>query len=112
MIGGPCGVCGRSMRVRRHSTAASPPGTVPHRGRGLCASCHERARLAGTLTDHPLTLRRWTDYADDYVMLRADGYPLLVIADRLGMTFDALDRALVRHADDPRARRPAGRCVA
>lgn len=56
-----------------------------------------------------MKLNRWTDIADDYDLLRSEGYTIDLIAERLGMTIPALDRALVRHKGDPRARRPVPR---
>lgn len=64
--------------------------------------CREHAKgLEGTSN-----LKRWDAIADDYHDLRLDGYPLDEIANRLGMRLEALERALERHQDDPRAQKP------
>ena len=104
-----CVECKRPMRCGRGARIEDHPGTVQHFGRGLCATCWERAQKAGTLADYPSTLRRWDELAEDYVILRGEGYTIDVIAERLGMTLKALDKALQRHRDDPRARRPVPR---
>ncbi len=101
-----CLDCGRPIAVKH-----SQSGTFQASGRGLCARDHAHRTKAGTLDDRPTRLQQWADYADDYDMLAGQGYPLDVIAARLAMTYDALDRALTRHRDDPRARRPATRKV-
>lgn len=70
--------------------------------RGLCRVCYFRAERDGTLFDHPRTTRPRADVVEDYLMLvetrqystRRD------VAARLGMTVDALDRALYRAGVD------------
>lgn len=79
-----------------------------------CAHCHPpQPPVAPTREPRPrrdpdreYVVSPWWLIADDYDLLRREGYPLDVIASRLGMTRAALDRALCRHKGDPRARRP------
>ncbi len=40
-----CSNCDKTMRPK-HTKAADHPGTVLHRGRGVCATCHARAKAA------------------------------------------------------------------
>ncbi|MGI8682045.1 MAG: hypothetical protein ACR2JO_07935 [Mycobacteriales bacterium] len=99
-----CLDCGRPMVSER--APDRPAGTVTHGGRGLCRTCRARHAYRGDLHDYPTVTNHWVDYVGDYAMLRGEGYRLYVIAGRLGMTEVALNRALERHRDDPRARRP------
>ena len=94
-----CAVCDREMRP----VTSAPDGRILHGAKGACKACSARKRHYGTYSYAPT---RWDSYADDYDLLRSEGHPLDVIAARLGMSVAALDRALWRHADDPRARRP------
>ena len=105
-----CVDCGKTTRPG-HAHAADYPGTVRYARRGLCDSCDSRHTRQGTINDFDTQARRWDEIADDYAMLCADGYPIPVIAARLGMTPKALDQALCRHRDDPRACRPSQRHV-
>ncbi len=83
-----------------------PDGYVHHGARGLCHKDYQRRRYDGTIADIPTALQPWRDFADDYAILRREGYPLDIIAERLGMSVTALDKSLTRHRDDDRARRP------
>ena len=96
-----CAVCDREMRP----VTSAPDGRILYGAGGACTACYARKRRYGTY-GYARSLARWDSYADDYDLLRSEGYPLDVIAARLGMSVAALDRALRRHADDPRARRP------
>jgi hypothetical protein len=86
----------RSAGLSRHAT---------HEGRGLCTPCYERANYRGRLADHPR--RTWSrdDVMTEWDLLRRDGHTRAQAAERLGMTWAALDRAIwrARAAGDPRA---------
>jgi hypothetical protein len=71
----------------------------------MCGACYRRAWLDGTLIDHPTAVRPADLLLEDYVQLRREGYTVRQIADRLGMTFAAVDRALhrARRRGDTRA---------
>lgn len=65
-----------------------------HHARGQCRRCYQRdyyARRCG-----PRRTRRRADVVEDYQFLRRHGYSRQQIADRIGMTRVALDRALSR----------------
>lgn len=78
--------------------AADCHPTRPVRGRGLCSSCYETARRAGTLHRHQTqhTVRSRMDFIADYRLLRAEGYTRRQIAERLGMKYDAVTAAYLR----------------
>lgn len=99
-----CRDCGVPMVPK---TQPRPAGFAEHGARGLCHRDYVRRLFGGALDDFPVSVKLWRDIADDYNMLRREGYPLDVIAARLRMSTEALDRALCRHRDDHRARRPA-----
>lgn len=94
--------CGRPMV--RHDVAP-PPGACRHEGRGLCARCYRKAQQDGSLVDRPRLLRHRDEVLEDWPRLRAEGYTKRQAAERLGMSFSALDRMLsrARSAGDPRA---------
>lgn len=75
------------------------------RGRGLCSHCYQTAWATGDLIDYPRATRSRNDLLDDYVILRAEGHTGQQIAQRLGMTYPAFERALqrARRDGDPRA---------
>lgn len=78
----------------------------PTAGRGLCRACYADPTITINYPD-----RRGipsADLLDDWDMLRRDGYTLRQAAERLGITYAALDQALVRakRRRDPRAVRP------
>lgn len=100
-----CADCGRPMRHYRQSVTERPD-TIRHYSRGLCKWCWVQAKRAGALAEFPSQLRAWDLLLEDYAMLRDEGHRLRDIAERLGVSYDALDQALLRHRDDPRARRP------
>lgn len=81
-----------------------PPATChpdrEHLGRGLCRPCWSRAKNTDTLYDHPRATRSRADLLADWRMLRGQGHTKRQIAERLGMTFRALDQALVRARRD------------
>ncbi len=66
--------------------------------RGLCSACYQQVRLHGDLNDYPLVPRRNGDeLVEDYLFaIETHGGSLSNIADRLGVTKDALYIALRR----------------
>jgi hypothetical protein len=81
--------------------AARPARCHPNRpvnARGLCDSCYQTAWTRGELHQHPTvrTQRRRADFIADYELLRSEGYGRSQIAQRLGMTRNAVDRAYWR----------------
>lgn len=87
-----CGRCGKAMT----SGGARQPGVPVHSRRGLCEGCEVAARRDGTLLDHPALVRTRAEVLEDYELLRTDGATRRQAAARMGMTVDALDRALQR----------------
>lgn len=65
-------------------------------GRGLCDSCYWRAHHRGTLIDHGRVNRTREELLEDYRLLRSEGFSRSQIADRLGVTRDAVDKAISR----------------
>lgn len=86
-------------RVGRRRTPATCHPEHPSEGRGLCYRCYQRARRRGKLADYPRVNRPAQDTLDDYELLRSEGYTKAQIADRLGMSLDALSHALWRARD-------------
>lgn len=70
----------------------------PVNARGLCDSCYQTHWKAGTISRFPTkrTQRFRADFLADYQLLRSEGYTRTQIAERLGMTRNALDRAVQR----------------
>jgi hypothetical protein len=58
--------------------------------------------------DYELSFMRADDMLDTWDELRREGYTVRQAAERMGVTFAALDKALCRgkRRGDPRARRP------
>ena len=83
--------------------------TVGHRGRGLCRGCHARRRRDGTLADAPRATMSADEVLEEWVMLRGEGHTVAQAAERLGMTYGALEKALdrARKRGDERAKRHA-----
>lgn len=77
--------------------ATCHPGR-PLAARGLCRSCYEMAWRGGGLDQHPVKRphRRLPDFVADYQLLRSEGYTRTQIADRLGMSRNAVDQAYYR----------------
>lgn len=72
-------------------------------------SCWQKsAHQTDTPIDIPRLTRTRDELLDDYVILRADGYTWRQCAQRLGMTYPAFERAMLRARKDgdPRAMRP------
>lgn len=83
----PCASCARELHSRGQ-----------HKGRRLCTTCWRAHEVAGSLVDFAPLIRRSAEVIEDYRILRARRPDLTVrqLADRLGMTHDALSRALTR----------------
>ena len=79
--------------------------TRPHHARGLCNTCYRRHSDRGTIHDIPRNSRPWSDTYEDWLFLHADGYTRRQAAERLGITRDALDKAIKA------AREPCGRLL-
>jgi hypothetical protein len=77
-----------------------------HGARGLCHACYLRVRNAGRLDDYPRATWTRDELLDEWKFLRSTGVGVVEAAPRLGMTVDALTRALARARKDgdPRAR--------
>lgn len=73
------------------------PVAQRHCGRGLCRPCHERHGRAGTLEEFPPMVWRAEDLVTDAeIVRRREALTWAQVADRLGVTFAALDQARVR----------------
>jgi hypothetical protein len=81
--------------------ATCHPGR-PVNARGLCDSCYQMHHNRGTLDQFPTmrTMRSRADFVADYELLRSEGYNRRLIAERLGMTRAAVDRAYWRAVRD------------
>lgn len=76
-----CTCCGNHRRIQ---------------SRNICNACWARHKAAGTLDHHPRNTRALADFAEDYAMLRARNLTRRDIADRLGMTPAAVQKAYSR----------------
>lgn len=90
-----------NVRPRLALVVAKPARCHPARpmtARGLCRSCYETAWRAQRLNGHPTTRTRRVriDFVADYQVLRSEGYTRAQIAERLGMTRDAVNAAYSR----------------
>jgi hypothetical protein len=81
------------MRPAGHPADGQRPR---HAGRGLCEACSKRHRNAGDLEDVERTTRTRDELLTDYRHLAAEGHPVPVIADRLGVTRWAIYKARAR----------------
>jgi len=105
-------VCG--VPLVSAGAGAAPPGMRRHTGRGLCSRCHYRHRRDGTLEDFPpLTWTREELYAE-WAVLRDGGTDARTAADRIGVSFAALEKAIHRteRGDVPPVTRPPRRSAA
>lgn len=99
-----CARCGHTIHPQfRHCSRKNS-----NNGRDLCKQCYAKATRDGTLADYERRTRSRDELLDDYMLLRSEGYSWRHIAERLGMTYPAFERAMLRaRADgDPRAARP------
>jgi hypothetical protein len=69
----------------------------PVNGRGLCNSCYTIAHRTGTLElhDRARPTRTVDEFAAEYELLRSDGLGRRRIAERLGVTRAAVDKAYI-----------------
>lgn len=82
--------------------------TKPHRrARGLCIRCYDACHHNGSLSDYPRFCWPRDELLTEWDFLRRQGFTMRLAATRLGVTYEALDRALSRAKDDPRAIRRA-----
>lgn len=87
---------------RRCGVLAKPPKTPgPYptiRGRGLCGPCWGPLYRSGGLADYPPLIRRREDVLEDWRIYRTryPEYTKAEVAQRIGMTYDALDQVLCR----------------
>jgi hypothetical protein len=71
----------------------------------LCGICHDHCRRNGTLADYRRVTYSRDELMCEWELLRREGYSKRAAASRLGLTFEAFDRAFLRarKAGDPRA---------
>lgn len=62
--------------------------------RGMCRPCYQRAWLNNEFSASRSRPRR--DFIPDYELLRSEGYTRRQIAERLGMSYDAVTQAYRR----------------
>lgn len=72
----------------------------PQFRRGLCTACHSHARRHGTLNQVALPSKKHDPayVIEEWQWLRSFGIGLDQIAEQLGMTRHALDKAIEKHA--------------
>lgn len=88
-----CGDCGCPLVP---SGTPTVQGVRRHAGRGRCGLCRYRRLRDGTWADVPRPTRANTEVVEDYLLLRQTGLSQREIADRIGMTLPAMDRAICR----------------
>lgn len=71
-------------------------GIRVHGCRRLCERCVTRSEKDDTLLDYPRITRTNAEVVADYELLRTARMGRREAAAQMGMTFDALDRALLR----------------
>jgi hypothetical protein len=78
-----------------------------HGLRGLCAACWQNPTIRA---NYPRSTFAADELLDEWTLLRSEGHTLRQAAERLGITYAALDKALQRakHRGDPRAIRQPG----
>jgi len=88
-----CACCGTDMAA------------AGHEARGLCEPCYKREDYHGRLADYPRATWSRDDLMTEWELLRSEGYSRRDAADRLGVKWEAFDRAYyrARAAGDPRA---------
>lgn len=65
-------------------------------GRGLCSHCYDQHRADGTLIDYERVHRPREEVLEEWSQLAQRGYNKREAAARMGMSFEALDRAIYR----------------
>lgn len=98
---GKCRECGSAL-LSKHAwnIGIRREGHAGHGGRGLCIRCYSRIRERSPRprgSQRPRApLRPIEDTLSEYAMIRDDVNSIAQAAERMGMTFVALDRALYR----------------
>jgi len=80
----------------RHRCIECQQHIVGKSARGLCKRCWDYAKRHGTLIDYPLNTTPRAHFLADFELLVEEGYTLRQIAERLGMTYEAVDQAQYR----------------
>lgn len=88
-----CVLSGCGPMVAQHELGEG----VPYGARGCCRRCYNNARAQGIHLDLPRLNRANADVIEDWEELRAQRCTRVTAAERMGMTFAALDRAIYRH---------------
>lgn len=113
----PCRVCGTpTVAQRPWLRGVRPEGHVLRRHAGICTSCEWQEKSLTAKPGEPgsgTQNRSREDVLDDYVTIRGDVRSIREAAERLGMTFAALDKALyrARRLGDPRGAAPAAQRI-
>lgn len=87
-----CVDCGRKITPQKRAHEGHPR----HAGRGLCTACHARHKAHGTLIDFERKSWSREELLNEWVLLRDEGIRMRDAAPRIGVSYDALDRALCR----------------
>lgn len=74
-------------------------GVHPIVARGLCQPCYTRATREGTLRNYEKGHRPIEDVIEDWLLLRSEGFNRPDAAERLGMAYKTLQKALERAQD-------------
>ena len=99
-----CKLCQRTREeLRRHFGDPHDRGLI----RGMCATCYRRTLERGHIDIHPRITRPGVDVVEDYVFLREQGEinSYREAADRLGVSYEALLKAIGRHRPELLQRR-------
>lgn len=90
--------CGKRVATKVYRDAHPDEVDVhPIGARGLCYTCYLKAQTSGDLDDFERRLRTNEEVVEEYDELRSQGnFDLHLIAERMGMTYKALDKALYR----------------
>lgn len=96
--------CGWHL-VSQRTPDPIPHGHRRHQGRGLCRGCYDAHEWAGTLDVFGRTTLCSDDVLEDWDTLRRSGRTRTEAAKAIGITVDALDKAIERgiHMGDERA---------
>ncbi|WP_344029272.1 hypothetical protein [Pseudonocardia kongjuensis] len=79
---------------------ALPTGVRRKKARGLCGACYMASWRREDLAEHAVQQRPRDDVLDDWLVLRGEGLSLRQAAARLGMSFEAFERAFYRARGD------------
>lgn len=89
-----CADCGYPLAPK--SVGPVGEGVRRHAGRGRCGLCRYRRLRDGTWADVPRPSRTNAEVVEDYRLLRPMGLSRREVAERMGMSLVALDRAICR----------------